>query len=151
MQHVMKDGKRLPEGRGSLNDARSYARREIDRLPAHIRGLEPARPPYRVAKESAAPFATDPAYLASRPSVSRAHILLDLGPSRRDASMKAAVHPAESVADEIDAMQRQSRAAPKSCMTAVAARSLSMKSGFWTREGSDDPASTNHVPQHPAA
>jgi nicotinate phosphoribosyltransferase len=48
MQHVMKGGERLPEGRVSLNDARSYARREVDRLPAGIRGLEPARPPYRV-------------------------------------------------------------------------------------------------------
>jgi nicotinate phosphoribosyltransferase len=48
MQQVMKDGERLPEGRVSLNDARSHARREIDRLPARVRGLEPARPPYRV-------------------------------------------------------------------------------------------------------
>jgi nicotinate phosphoribosyltransferase len=48
MQHVMKDGKRLPQGQVRLDEARSCARREIDRLPAHIRGLEPARPPYRV-------------------------------------------------------------------------------------------------------
>ena len=40
--------------------------------------------------------------------------------------MKIAVHAVESVADEVDAMQRQSRAAPKNCMTAVAARSRSM-------------------------
>jgi nicotinate phosphoribosyltransferase len=48
MQHVMKDGKRLPQRQVGLDEARSCARREIDRLPAHIRGLEPARPPYRV-------------------------------------------------------------------------------------------------------
>jgi nicotinate phosphoribosyltransferase len=48
MQHVMKGGKRLPQGQVRLDEARSCARREIDRLPAHIRGLEPARPPYRV-------------------------------------------------------------------------------------------------------
>jgi nicotinate phosphoribosyltransferase len=48
MKQVMKGGERLPDGRVSLNDARSCARREIERLPAHVRGLEPARPPYRV-------------------------------------------------------------------------------------------------------
>ncbi|HEY5618538.1 MAG TPA: nicotinate phosphoribosyltransferase [Vicinamibacterales bacterium] len=48
MQHVVKGGERLPAGRVSLNDARASARHELDRLPPHIRGLEPARPPFRV-------------------------------------------------------------------------------------------------------
>jgi nicotinate phosphoribosyltransferase len=48
LQHVMKNGERLPEGVVSLNDARAHARRELDRLPARVRGLQPARPPYQV-------------------------------------------------------------------------------------------------------
>jgi nicotinate phosphoribosyltransferase len=48
MQHVMKDGKRLPQGQVRLDEARSCARREIDRLPTRLRGLAPARPPYQV-------------------------------------------------------------------------------------------------------
>ena len=48
MRHVMKSGERLPAGRVSLNEARAHARREIDRLPARVRGLAPADPPYLV-------------------------------------------------------------------------------------------------------
>ena len=48
LHQVMKDGQRLPGGRMSLSAARANARRELDLLPAHVRGLEAARPPYRV-------------------------------------------------------------------------------------------------------
>jgi nicotinate phosphoribosyltransferase len=48
MRQVMKSGERLPAGRVSLNEARAHARSEIDRLPAHVRGLAPARPAYDV-------------------------------------------------------------------------------------------------------
>jgi nicotinate phosphoribosyltransferase len=48
MRQVMKDGVRLPEARVSLAEARECARRELDRLPARVRHIEPAQPPYRV-------------------------------------------------------------------------------------------------------
>jgi nicotinate phosphoribosyltransferase len=48
LQQVMKAGARVPEGRVSLNEARAYSRRELDRLPPRLRRLDPARPPYRV-------------------------------------------------------------------------------------------------------
>ena len=32
----------------SLEDARECARLELDRLPAHVRHIDPAQPPYRV-------------------------------------------------------------------------------------------------------
>ena len=48
MRQVMRDGVRLAEGRVSPDDARECARRELDRLPAPIRHLAPAQPPYRV-------------------------------------------------------------------------------------------------------
>jgi nicotinate phosphoribosyltransferase len=48
MRQVMKDGERLADGRISLSDARAHATRERDRLPAHVRALGAARPPYRV-------------------------------------------------------------------------------------------------------
>jgi nicotinate phosphoribosyltransferase len=48
LRQVMKGGERLPEGRVSLSEARANARRELDLLPAHVRGLERARPAYRV-------------------------------------------------------------------------------------------------------
>jgi nicotinate phosphoribosyltransferase len=48
MRQVMKDGQRLPDGRVSLAESRACAMRELERLPAHLRELEPARPPYRV-------------------------------------------------------------------------------------------------------
>lgn len=50
---VMRDGERLPAGRGELDEARSRAREEIGRLPARIRGLEPADPPYPVGLSEA--------------------------------------------------------------------------------------------------
>jgi nicotinate phosphoribosyltransferase len=48
LEPVMKDGLRLPAGRVSLDDARAYARRELEGLPAHVRALAPAPSPYRV-------------------------------------------------------------------------------------------------------
>jgi nicotinate phosphoribosyltransferase len=48
VRQVMKSGERLPAGRVSLDEARAHARCELDRLPAHLRALEPARPAYRV-------------------------------------------------------------------------------------------------------
>lgn len=45
---VMRDGERLPAGRVDLDSARARAREEIERLPARIRSLEPADPPYPV-------------------------------------------------------------------------------------------------------
>lgn len=48
LEQVMKGGTRLANGRVSLNEARANAARERDRLPARVRGLEPARPAYRV-------------------------------------------------------------------------------------------------------
>jgi nicotinate phosphoribosyltransferase len=48
LQHVMKDGVRLPEGRVALNDARARREDELLRLPSSVRAIEPAIPPYRV-------------------------------------------------------------------------------------------------------
>ena len=48
IRQVMKDGVRLPEGRVILAEARECARRELDRLPARVRHIEAAQPPYRV-------------------------------------------------------------------------------------------------------
>jgi nicotinate phosphoribosyltransferase len=45
---VMKAGARLPAGRGSLDEARARAARELERLPAAMRELETAKPPYDV-------------------------------------------------------------------------------------------------------
>jgi nicotinate phosphoribosyltransferase len=45
---VMLGGERLPAGCAGLDDARARARNEIDRLPARVRALEPADPPYPV-------------------------------------------------------------------------------------------------------
>lgn len=49
LQLVMKDGVRLPGGRVSLDEARARARSELERLPARVRSIQPARPPYDVA------------------------------------------------------------------------------------------------------
>lgn len=49
LQQVMKRGVRLPEGRASLDDARARARAELERLPARVRSIQPAQPPYDVA------------------------------------------------------------------------------------------------------
>jgi nicotinate phosphoribosyltransferase len=64
VQQVMKSGARLPGGRVSLEGARECARRELERLPAHIRAIEPARPPYRV--DISAALETDRKRLQSR-------------------------------------------------------------------------------------
>jgi len=53
MRQVMKDGVRLPEGRVSLDEAHECAKRELDRLPARVRHIEAARPPYRVELSAA--------------------------------------------------------------------------------------------------
>lgn len=48
LQQVMKNGARVPAARERLDDARARARRELDRLPSRVRGIEPAHPPYNV-------------------------------------------------------------------------------------------------------
>lgn len=48
LRPVMRSGERLPEGRDTLDAARRRAREELDRLPAPLRGLAPARPGYPV-------------------------------------------------------------------------------------------------------
>ncbi len=45
---MMRDGKRLPEGRVDLTAARTYAHEQIARLPAPVRAITHADPPYRV-------------------------------------------------------------------------------------------------------
>jgi len=45
---VMRGGRRLPESRDTLENARERARRDVAELPARCRGLEPADPPYPV-------------------------------------------------------------------------------------------------------
>ncbi|HET6342167.1 MAG TPA: nicotinate phosphoribosyltransferase [Gemmatimonadota bacterium] len=45
---VMREGERLPAGRADLDRARARAREEIERLPARVRALETADPPYPV-------------------------------------------------------------------------------------------------------
>jgi nicotinate phosphoribosyltransferase len=46
---VMRDGSRLDAGRVALDRMRAHATSEIGRLPAHVRALEPADPPYPVS------------------------------------------------------------------------------------------------------
>ena len=48
LEPVMIAGARAAAGRTSLADARERCRRELARLPAHIRALAPAQPPYAV-------------------------------------------------------------------------------------------------------
>jgi nicotinate phosphoribosyltransferase len=48
LRPVMREGKRLPAGRASLDEAREHAGREIARLPDRVQALDPARPPYEV-------------------------------------------------------------------------------------------------------
>jgi nicotinate phosphoribosyltransferase len=50
---VMRAGQRLPAATVALDTARSYAREQIARLPATVRGLGPADPPYPVAVSAA--------------------------------------------------------------------------------------------------
>lgn len=49
LEPVMRGGERLPAGRVALDESRSHARREVARLPAHVRAVSPADPPYPVA------------------------------------------------------------------------------------------------------
>ncbi|MFY2556798.1 nicotinate phosphoribosyltransferase [Corallococcus terminator] len=48
LRPVMRAGQRLPDASPSLEEIRQHARRELSRLPAEVRALEPARPPYSV-------------------------------------------------------------------------------------------------------
>lgn len=48
LQPVMRAGKRLPAGRRELSAIRQYAHDQLSRLPAPIRALPPAQPPYQV-------------------------------------------------------------------------------------------------------
>jgi nicotinate phosphoribosyltransferase len=48
LQRVMAHGRRCPAGQVTLDDARDHARSELGRLPARVRLLEPASPPYAV-------------------------------------------------------------------------------------------------------
>jgi nicotinate phosphoribosyltransferase len=48
LRKVMEDGGRIVNENETLEAARERAAREIGRLPARVRGLEPADPPYRV-------------------------------------------------------------------------------------------------------
>jgi nicotinate phosphoribosyltransferase len=48
LRPVMKNGVRLPAGVVTLADTRAHAVAEMERLPPHIRALEPARPPHQV-------------------------------------------------------------------------------------------------------
>jgi len=48
LEPVMQSGKILPGAHRSLDEIRDHARAELARLPAAVRGLEPATPPYRV-------------------------------------------------------------------------------------------------------
>ncbi|MBE0598066.1 MAG: nicotinate phosphoribosyltransferase [Desulfuromonadales bacterium] len=50
---VMRGGRRLPPRRAPLEAARRYAQQQIDRLPANVRGLAPATPPYPVTVSAA--------------------------------------------------------------------------------------------------
>jgi nicotinate phosphoribosyltransferase len=49
LERVMAGGRTLAEDPGDLERARERARREIGALPARVRGLAPADPPYPVA------------------------------------------------------------------------------------------------------
>jgi nicotinate phosphoribosyltransferase len=48
LKTVMREGRRLPEARVSLEAIREHAAREIAALPASVRSLAPADPPYPV-------------------------------------------------------------------------------------------------------
>lgn len=49
LEQVMKDGRRVREGRVPLSEARARAQSELAALPERVRSLDPADPPYRVA------------------------------------------------------------------------------------------------------
>lgn len=48
LEKVMEGGRRLPAGRVSLDEARALCKREVALLPARLKRLERAEPPYRV-------------------------------------------------------------------------------------------------------
>ena len=48
LEPVMRHGARFPGVTKELNTIRDYARKEIERLPARLRSLSPANPPYEV-------------------------------------------------------------------------------------------------------
>ncbi len=48
LEPVMREGVRLPSGRATLAESRRRARTEIERLPARLRSILPADPPYLV-------------------------------------------------------------------------------------------------------
>ena len=48
LEPVMRNGKRLPTARRSLDQIRANAVRSLDMLPPRVRSLEPATPPYQV-------------------------------------------------------------------------------------------------------
>jgi nicotinate phosphoribosyltransferase len=53
LQTVMSGGRRLDAGLVTIDDARTLAVREIERLPERIRALEPAEPPYPIGASAA--------------------------------------------------------------------------------------------------
>jgi nicotinate phosphoribosyltransferase len=53
LEPVMRSGRRLAHGKTSLEEARAYAEREVAALPARLKRLEPARPPYPVGTSPA--------------------------------------------------------------------------------------------------
>ena len=59
LRQVMKGGVRLPEGRLTLDAMRANARTELERLPAHVRGIQPAQPAYEVVVSGALAAAGD--------------------------------------------------------------------------------------------
>jgi nicotinate phosphoribosyltransferase len=48
LEPVMRNGVRLPAGEVTLDEARARAKTELERLPAAVRGIQPAQPPYQV-------------------------------------------------------------------------------------------------------
>ncbi len=53
LECVMRNGKRVVSARRTLQQARDYARAEIERLPAPLRAIEPAQQPYSVEVSAA--------------------------------------------------------------------------------------------------
>jgi nicotinate phosphoribosyltransferase len=49
LQPVMREGRRLPAGKQTLDAIRRYAAEQIATLPPAVRALSPAKPPYPVA------------------------------------------------------------------------------------------------------
>jgi nicotinate phosphoribosyltransferase len=59
LEQVMKNGIRLRTGRITLDASRERAREELQRLPARVRGLAAADPPYQVVISEALRSATE--------------------------------------------------------------------------------------------